>query len=111
MCGKCKQGEQLSVVFALVVVAFPSLTVQAGKGSGTIVDIASSDPQFKTFVAAVQAAGLVDTLKGKGPFTALAPPMQPSVNSVKPLSTRPWVTPKNLRVSSSITLSRQGLFW
>ncbi|MGE5378515.1 MAG: fasciclin domain-containing protein [Bacteroidota bacterium] len=39
----------------------------------SIVDIASSDPRFSTLVAAVQAAGLVDTLKGDGPFTVFAP--------------------------------------
>jgi len=42
-------------------------------GQKNIVDIAVSDGRFKTLVAAVQAAGLVDTLKGKGPFTVLAP--------------------------------------
>lgn len=38
-----------------------------------IVDIAVSAGTFKTLVAAVQAAGLVDTLKGDGPFTVFAP--------------------------------------
>jgi uncharacterized surface protein with fasciclin (FAS1) repeats len=38
-----------------------------------IVDIAMSDPQFSTLVKAVKAAGLVDTLKGSGPFTVFAP--------------------------------------
>jgi uncharacterized surface protein with fasciclin (FAS1) repeats len=38
-----------------------------------IVDIAVGDGRFKTLVAAVKAAGLVDTLKGKGPFTVFAP--------------------------------------
>lgn len=38
-----------------------------------IVDTAVSAGSFKTLVAAVQAAGLVDTLKGKGPFTVFAP--------------------------------------
>ncbi len=38
-----------------------------------IVDIASSNDQFSTLVAAVSAAGLVDTLKGDGPFTVFAP--------------------------------------
>lgn len=41
--------------------------------SQDIVDTAAANPQFKTLVAAVQAAGLVDTLKGEGPFTILAP--------------------------------------
>ncbi len=38
-----------------------------------IVDTAVSNGSFNTLVAAVQAAGLVDTLKGPGPFTVFAP--------------------------------------
>ena len=38
-----------------------------------IVDIAVEDGRFTTLVAAVQAAGLVDTLKSEGPFTVFAP--------------------------------------
>jgi uncharacterized surface protein with fasciclin (FAS1) repeats len=38
-----------------------------------IVDTAVTAGNFKTLVAAVQAAGLVDTLKSKGPFTVFAP--------------------------------------
>ena len=38
-----------------------------------IIDIAAGDDQFSTLVAAVTAAGLVDTLKGDGPFTVFAP--------------------------------------
>ncbi|HUT27791.1 MAG TPA: fasciclin domain-containing protein [Methanomassiliicoccales archaeon] len=40
---------------------------------GTIVDIAVADGGFKTLVEAVKAAGLVDTLKGRGPYTVFAP--------------------------------------
>lgn len=40
---------------------------------GTIVDVAVANGNFTTLVAAVQAAGLVDTLSGEGPFTVLAP--------------------------------------
>ena len=39
----------------------------------TIVDVAINAGNFKTLVTAVQAAGLVDTLKGAGPFTVFAP--------------------------------------
>jgi len=39
----------------------------------TIVDIAVADGRFLTLVAAVQAAGLVETLSGAGPFTVFAP--------------------------------------
>jgi transforming growth factor-beta-induced protein len=38
-----------------------------------IVETAIANPQFSTLVAAVQAAGLVDTLSGPGPFTVFAP--------------------------------------
>ncbi|WP_372862208.1 fasciclin domain-containing protein [Pseudoalteromonas sp.] len=38
-----------------------------------IVDVAAANGSFSTLVAAVKAAGLVDTLKGEGPFTVFAP--------------------------------------
>ncbi|TWX57712.1 fasciclin domain-containing protein [Colwellia hornerae] len=38
-----------------------------------IVDVAAANGSFNTLVAAVKAGGLVDTLKGKGPFTVFAP--------------------------------------
>ena len=41
--------------------------------SPDIVDIAVSNGNFDTLVTAVQAAGLVETLKGEGPFTVFAP--------------------------------------
>ena len=40
---------------------------------GTIVDVAVAAGSFTTLVAAVQAAGLVETLSGPGPFTVFAP--------------------------------------
>jgi len=40
---------------------------------GTIVDVASGADGFSTLVAAVSAAGLVDTMNGPGPFTVFAP--------------------------------------
>lgn len=40
---------------------------------GTVVDIAATTEGFATLVAAVQAAGLVETLSGDGPFTVFAP--------------------------------------
>lgn len=48
-------------------------TPDAMKGSGTIVETAVSAGKFKTLCAALQAAGLVDVLDGKGPFTVFAP--------------------------------------
>ena len=56
-------------IFAIAVLAMPAF---AGEGKD-IVDTAVGADNFKTLVAAVKAAGLVDTLKGEGPFTVLAP--------------------------------------
>lgn len=53
--------------------AEPAATEQAAAPSGTIVDAAVANPDFSTLVAAVQAAGLVETLSGPGPFTVFAP--------------------------------------
>merc|ERR1712223_2250084 len=39
----------------------------------TIVEAAVASPELSTLVAAVKAAGLVDTLSGEGPFTVFAP--------------------------------------
>ena len=45
----------------------------AAKAQSDIVDTASNAGSFKTLVAAIKAADLVDTLKGPGPFTVFAP--------------------------------------
>jgi uncharacterized surface protein with fasciclin (FAS1) repeats len=41
--------------------------------AGDIVAVAAGNPDFSTLVAAVKAAGLVETLQGPGPFTVFAP--------------------------------------
>ena len=51
----------------------PGLMSAKPKPAGTIVDVAASNPAFSTLVTAVKAAGLVETLSGKGPFTVFAP--------------------------------------
>jgi len=43
------------------------------QATGDIVDVASGNSAFSTLTKAVQAAGLVQTLKGDGPFTVFAP--------------------------------------
>jgi uncharacterized surface protein with fasciclin (FAS1) repeats len=62
--------RKLAAAAAFAVTGF-ALSVQAY--AADVVDTAVSAGNFKTLVAAVQAAGLVDTLKGKGPFTVFAP--------------------------------------
>ncbi|MBU2166252.1 MAG: fasciclin domain-containing protein [Alphaproteobacteria bacterium] len=45
----------------------------APAADGTVVAVAQGNPDFSTLVSAVQAANLVDTLNGAGPFTVFAP--------------------------------------
>ena len=63
--------------FALKTVAAIGLaglvSACAPMGGDDIVDIAAGNEDFSTLVAAVTAAGLVDTLKSEGPFTVFAP--------------------------------------
>ena len=54
-------------------IAFLAFAAPAFAAEKDIVDTAVGAGSFKTLVAAVKAAGLVDTLKGEGPFTVLAP--------------------------------------
>ena len=56
-------------IIASILAITASFSVQAKD----IVDTAVSAGNFKTLAAALGAAGLVDTLKGKGPFTVFAP--------------------------------------
>lgn len=61
----------------IVLTAMFSFAAVAGgsykKASKDIVDTAVAAGDFNTLVAAVKAAGLVDTLKSEGPFTVFAP--------------------------------------
>ena len=63
------QGIIMKKFFALTALSLAALTVQAKD----IVDTAVAAGNFKTLAAALTAAGLVETLKGKGPFTVFAP--------------------------------------
>jgi transforming growth factor-beta-induced protein len=63
-------GAPTATPTAVPPTAIPPTEVPAPKD---IVDTAVADGRFTTLVAAVQAAGLVDTLKGAGPFTVFAP--------------------------------------
>jgi uncharacterized surface protein with fasciclin (FAS1) repeats len=56
-------------LFAVATLSLAALSAQAKD----IVDTAVAAGDFKTLATALQAAGLIDTLKGKGPFTVFAP--------------------------------------
>lgn len=63
----------LSIVLAGTAVAALSLAALRPSPPADIVDTAIASKQFPTLVAALKAAGLVDALKGDGPFTVFAP--------------------------------------
>jgi uncharacterized surface protein with fasciclin (FAS1) repeats len=68
-----KQLTSLGLAVAAVAAfALPAHAQMADHGSD-IVDVAVSNGSFTTLVAAVKEAGLVETLKGDGPFTVFAP--------------------------------------
>ena len=60
-------------MLALGLLAVAITPAMAEKSEKDIVDIAVGAEDFSTLVAAVKAAGLVDVLKGDGPFTVFAP--------------------------------------
>jgi transforming growth factor-beta-induced protein len=71
--GECQKTCEGASGAAATAAKSAKLGHASPKAVGDIVDVAIANGSFKTLVAAVQAAGLVDTLKGKGPFTVFAP--------------------------------------
>lgn len=67
MFGVANSLAGVSLAVGLIVGTLPA------RAADDIVDTAVKAGLFKTLVTAVKAAGLVDTLKGKGPFTVFAP--------------------------------------
>jgi uncharacterized surface protein with fasciclin (FAS1) repeats len=66
--------KSVIVAFATLIAATVSIAGPARpRAQMDIVDTAVSAKNFKTLIAAVKAADLVDALKGKGPFTVFAP--------------------------------------
>ena len=61
----------VALLLGLGVWGFKALAHECG--TKDIVEVAVEAGQFKTLATALQAAGLVETLKGKGPFTVFAP--------------------------------------
>jgi uncharacterized surface protein with fasciclin (FAS1) repeats len=66
--------KTMKLAAATLAITSGLLTLVApARAADDIVDTAVKAGSFKTLVAAVQAAGLAETLKGKGPFTVFAP--------------------------------------
>jgi uncharacterized surface protein with fasciclin (FAS1) repeats len=72
------KNRTIALVAALLAVAGSAPAQMADDsqprpGSNDIVEVAASAGSFNTLAAALEAAGLVDVLKGEGPFTVFAP--------------------------------------
>ncbi len=63
----------LSLAVLGIVSTLAPARPEGGTASKDIVDTAVAAGSFKTLAAALQAAGLIETLKGQGPFTVFAP--------------------------------------
>jgi uncharacterized surface protein with fasciclin (FAS1) repeats len=69
--------NRMIALAALLVATFTLPCASAAKKQAEakqdVVAVAAGAPNFKTLVTAIKAAGLVETLQGKGPFTVFAP--------------------------------------
>jgi len=63
----------LLLTLATTAAAAAAPPMMRGANTDNIVELASATKDLSTLVTAVKAAGLVDTLEGKGPFTVFAP--------------------------------------
>ncbi|WP_299826692.1 fasciclin domain-containing protein [uncultured Roseobacter sp.] len=63
----------MTPIHKIAAAAVTALSLGTATQAADIVEIASGDDRFSTLVAAVSAAGLVETLQGPGPFTVYAP--------------------------------------
>ena len=62
-----------SIALAALVAGLPTFASAQAAPTKDIVETAVAAGSFKTLATALTAAGLVETLKGKGPFTVFAP--------------------------------------
>ena len=78
MKGLASRLAPISIALVIMLGFTASLSAVAGghgkdQQAGDIIDVAVANGQFNTLAAALEAADLIDTLKGEGPFTVFAP--------------------------------------
>ncbi|MBC8754881.1 fasciclin domain-containing protein [Kordia sp. YSTF-M3] len=61
------------LILTITTAALFLFTANVNAQNQDVVDVAASNDSFSTLVTAVKAAGLVEALKGEGPFTVFAP--------------------------------------
>lgn len=80
----------LRFILAIVALAFMALPAKAA----SIIETAQAAGQFNTLIAAVKAAGLVDALSGRGPFTVFAP-TDAAFKKLPPATLKALLKPEN----------------
>lgn len=92
---------QQRMVYYSAPQAVNHVSVLAEEKKKDVVDTAVAADDFNTLVAAVKAAGLVETLKGKGPFTVFAP-TDAAFKELPPETLKSLLKPENKRKLTSI---------
>jgi len=97
---------KLMILAALVGVGIALVAMSSPKPQKDIVDTAASNSDFSTLVAAVKAAGLVEALKGKGPYTVFAPTNEAfeKLEAAKPGTLATILKPENKKMLQEILL-------
>ena len=93
------QALKIGLVSMMLFFAIPGLAAPAPRSD--IVDTAVAAGSFKTLAAALEAAGLVDALKGPGPFTVFAPTDQ-AFSKLPPGTVEDLLKPENKQKLQSI---------
>lgn len=73
LLGACGSSSDSTAAESTTTTKAMEATPTSTAPAQTIVEIAAANPDFSTLVAAVQAAGLAETLSGTGPYTVFAP--------------------------------------
>jgi uncharacterized surface protein with fasciclin (FAS1) repeats len=72
-CGGDDEAASSSTSSPATAEATPPAAAESPATAETITEIVAGNPEFSTLLAAVEAAGLAETLSGDGPFTVFAP--------------------------------------
>ena len=95
-----KTRKILSLAF-LGMAFFVGITSFAQKATKNVVEVAVGSKDHTTLVAAIKAAGLVETLSGKGPFTVFAP-TNAAFNKLPKGTVENLLKPENLKTLQGI---------
>jgi uncharacterized surface protein with fasciclin (FAS1) repeats len=96
-----RKGIILLAATALAIGLGASLLTAGGQQKKDIVETAVAAGQFNTLVKALEAANLVDTLKGAGPFTVFAPTDE-AFSKLPPGTLEDLLKPENKQKLTSI---------